>query len=162
MESSLNQERPDKQRSGLWGLFGLVAAFSLAMSLGQFIVTKRAAPATSVRIAATLVSWGLTTDGLSVGVRAEEIDRNVALLRSPDGEERVRAAADVGWGRPSGNVGCARAGETSRRAGYPRATGCAAPSTDQRQRAHRGGGRTAMAALRLIDTMGDAPTLASR
>ncbi len=62
------------------------------MSLGQFIATKRAAPDTSVRIAATLVSWGLTTDGLSVGVSAEEIDRHVALLRSPDGEERVRAA----------------------------------------------------------------------
>ncbi len=88
----MNQKRPDKQRSGLWGLFGLVAAFCLAMSLGQFIATKRAAPDTSVRIAATLVSWGLTTDGLSVGVSAEEIDRHVALLRSPDGEERVRAA----------------------------------------------------------------------
>ncbi len=79
MESSLNQKRPDKQRSGLWGLFGLVAAFSLAMSLGQFIATKRAAPDTSIRIAATLVSWGLTTDGLSVGVSADEIDRHIAL-----------------------------------------------------------------------------------
>ena len=88
----MNQKRPDKQRNGLWGLFGLVAAFSLAMTFGQFIATKRAAPDTSVRIAATLVSWGLTTDGLSVGVSADEIDRHVGLLRSPDGEKRVRAA----------------------------------------------------------------------
>lgn len=88
----MNQKRPDKQRNGLWGLFGLVVAFSLAMSLGQFIATKRAAPDTSIRIAATLVSWGLTTDGLSVGVSADEIDRHVASLRSRDGEERVRAA----------------------------------------------------------------------
>ncbi len=88
----MNQKRPDKQRNGLWGLFGLLAAFSLAMSLGQFIATKRAAPDTSVRIAATLVAWGLTTDGLSFGVSADEIDRHVALLRSPDGEKRVRAA----------------------------------------------------------------------
>ncbi len=88
----MNQKRPDKQRNGLWGLFGLVAAFCLAMSLGQFIAAKRAAPDTSVRIAAMLVSWGLTTDGLSVGVSAEEIDQHIALLRSRDGEERVRAA----------------------------------------------------------------------
>ena len=88
----MNQKRPDKQRNGLWGLFGLVAAFSLAMSLGQFIATKRAAPDTSVRIAAMLVSWGLTTDGLSVGVSAEEIDQHIALLRRRDGGERFRGA----------------------------------------------------------------------
>jgi len=99
------------------------------MTIGQFVATKRAAPDTSVRIAATLVSWGLTTDGLSVEVRADEIDRHVALLRNPDGEERVRAAD---W----------LASRGVRDAGPHIAA--------------------AMAALRLIDTMGYAPTLASR
>ncbi len=103
-----------------------MAAFSLVMSPGRFIATKRAAPDTSVRLAATLVSWGLTTDGLAVGVRAEEIDRHVALLSSPDGEERVRAADWLA------------------------------------SRGVRDTGPHIAAALRLIDTMGYAPTLASR
>lgn len=125
----MNRKRPDKQRSGLGGLFGLVAVLSMAMTIGQFIATNRAAPDTSVRIAATLVSWGLTTNSLSVGVRADEIDRHVALIRNPDGEERVQAAD---W----------LASRGVRDAGPHIAA--------------------AMAALRLIDTMGYAPTLASR
>ena len=123
------QKRPNRHRSGLWGLFGLVAAFSLAMTLSQFIATKRAAPDTSVRRVGTLVSWGLTTDGLSVEVRADEIDRHVALIRNPDGEERVRAAD---WlASPGVRDACPHIA-------------------------------AAMAGLRLIDTMGYAPTLASR
>lgn len=88
----MKQGKLDKERSGLLGLFGIVILFCLAMSIVQFIATKRAAPDTSMRIAATLVSWGLKTDGLSLGVSADEIDRNVALLLSPDSEERVQAA----------------------------------------------------------------------
>ncbi|MCH7545761.1 MAG: HEAT repeat domain-containing protein, partial [Planctomycetes bacterium] len=76
----------------LRGLCGLIAAFTLVMILGQVIATRRAAPATSVRIAATLVSWGLTIDGLSIPVSTDEIDRHIAQLESPDGEVRVRAA----------------------------------------------------------------------
>ncbi|MCH7601922.1 MAG: HEAT repeat domain-containing protein [Planctomycetes bacterium] len=81
-----------EQPGALRGLCGLIAAFTLLMILGQVIATRRAAPATSVRIAATLVSWGLPIDGLSVPVSTNEIDRHVARLKSPDGEERVRAA----------------------------------------------------------------------
>ena len=85
--------RPSIEQPGaLRGLCGLIAAFTLVMILGQVIATRRAAPATSVRIAATLVSWGLPIDGLSVPVSTNEIDRHVARLKSPDGEERVRAA----------------------------------------------------------------------
>lgn len=81
-----------EQPGALRGLCGLIAAFALVMILGQEIATRRAAPATNVRIAATLVSWGLAIDGLSVPVSTDEIDRHIAQLKSPDGEERVRAA----------------------------------------------------------------------
>lgn len=91
-ESLMSQGRQDKTPTGLWGLFGLVVVFSLTMSVGRYIATKSAAPDTSMRIAATLVSWGLKTDGLSIGVSEDEIKRKVALLLSPDGEERVGAA----------------------------------------------------------------------
>ena len=44
------------------------------------------------RIAATLASWGLTLEGLSIPVSREQVDRQIGMLRSDISEDRVQAA----------------------------------------------------------------------
>ncbi len=88
----MSGKRSSRRPGALWGLFGLVTVFAVSMDLVHVLAIKRGAPDISVRIGATLVSWGITIDGLSIPVSADEIDRHVALLSSPDGEQRVRGA----------------------------------------------------------------------
>ncbi len=58
----------------------------------QYLRQRSERPDLRQRIAATLVEWGRSVDGLAATVSAEEIHRHIELLWSSDGEERVRAA----------------------------------------------------------------------
>lgn len=66
--------------------FGVVAVC-------QHIAWERQAPDYKQQIYATLVSWGVSLDGMALPVSREEIDRHVTLLWSDIGEQRVQAAA---------------------------------------------------------------------
>ncbi len=64
----------------------------LVIGLIQYAASRRRAPDESQRIAATLVSWGVGIDSLSIPVSQEEVDRHIEMLRSADSEARVQAA----------------------------------------------------------------------
>ena len=59
----------------------------------KHIAREREAPDYKQQIYATLVSWGVSLDGMALPVSQEEIDRHVTLLWSDIGERRVQAAA---------------------------------------------------------------------
>ncbi|MCI0363318.1 MAG: HEAT repeat domain-containing protein [Phycisphaerales bacterium] len=79
-------------RHGLRGVLAILLAFVLMVTVVQGWIALRDRPNQSQRIAAILVSWGIEPDGFKLPVNADEIARRVALLKSADGEERVRAA----------------------------------------------------------------------
>lgn len=60
-----------------------------AVRYGQI---RREAPSIAQQIVATMASWGMPLDGVSVLVEAEETERRKTQLLSPVSEERVRAA----------------------------------------------------------------------
>lgn len=82
----------EPSRHGLRGVFVILLAFVLTMTAVQGLSELRERPNQSQRIAAIIVSWGVSPEGFRVPVEQDEIDRRVALLRSADGEQRVRAA----------------------------------------------------------------------
>lgn len=86
---TINRRHPNGSRGFVLIWVGFIFVFGLA----QMIVSRRAAPDTRQQIAATLVRWGLSVDGLALPVQSADVDRRIADLRSPHGEVRVQAAA---------------------------------------------------------------------
>jgi len=86
---TINRRHPDSSRGFVLIWVGFIVVFGLA----QMIMSRRTAPDTRQQIAATLVRWGLSVDGLALPVQPAEVDRRIADLRSPHGEVRVQAAA---------------------------------------------------------------------
>lgn len=80
------------RRGGVSGAFLLVLCFAGILGGLQYIAGRQEAPNDRQRIAATLVSWGLDPDEMALPVDQDEIDRHIALLRSPLGEQRIQAA----------------------------------------------------------------------
>ncbi len=78
-------------RSGR-GVFLLLVAWVFVTVGATYIRDRGQRPDRRQKIAATLVSWGLSADGVAPAVSDEEVHRHVALLGSPVSEERVRAA----------------------------------------------------------------------
>lgn len=76
-----------------WGFLAIWVGFVVVAGLGQLIASRRAAPDIGQKIAATLVRWGLSVDGMNLPVESAAVERRLADLRSPHGERRVRAAA---------------------------------------------------------------------
>ena len=74
---------------GLFALVGLLVCTTTGVQLWRLTADR---PTQPQRIAAILVSWGLSTEGFRIPVAQEDIERHIAMLRSPYGEERVRAA----------------------------------------------------------------------
>ncbi|MCI0632044.1 MAG: HEAT repeat domain-containing protein [Phycisphaerales bacterium] len=79
-------------RQGVRGVGAILLAFVLAMTAVQGWFALRDRPNRSQRIAAIVVLWGVEAPGFNLPVSADEIDRRIAMLRSDDGEGRVRAA----------------------------------------------------------------------
>ncbi len=82
-----------RYRRGSRGIVLILAGYVLVVGLAQVIASRRAAPDTQQQIAATLVRWGLSVEGLELPVSSAQVDRRIADLRSPHGEVRVQAAA---------------------------------------------------------------------
>ena len=74
------------------GFILAIVCCAVAVEVVQHVGRRREAPDDSQRIAATLISWGLAPNGMSLPVGPDQIDRRVALLRSDVGAERVRAS----------------------------------------------------------------------
>ena len=86
---------------------GLFVLPMLVLGLFQYAANRRAAPNEAQRIAATLASWGVELDGLAIPVSQEQVDRQVARLRSSISEERVQAADWLASrGRRAADRGC--------------------------------------------------------
>lgn len=87
---------PIRPSKSLWRssrvLFLLLVGWGLVTAAGTYIRDRGERPDRRQKIAATLVSWGLSTGGIAPAVSDADIDRHVALLWSPVSEERVRAA----------------------------------------------------------------------
>lgn len=64
----------------------------VAVQMPRFVRGWRDAPDARQRIAALLVSWGCRPPGMALPVEDAEIAPRIEALKSPDGEERVRAA----------------------------------------------------------------------
>ena len=64
----------------------------LVIGLIQYAAGRRRAPDECQRIAATLVSWGVRIDGLSIPLSQEKINQQVELLGSNISEVWVQAA----------------------------------------------------------------------
>lgn len=79
-------------RCRYYGLFVLVGLLVGTMAGLQLWRSYSDRPTQPQRIAAILVSWGLSTEGFRIPVAQEDIERHIAMLRSPYSEERVRAA----------------------------------------------------------------------
>lgn len=73
-------------------LFLLLVGWAGISGTARYLRHQADRPDVRQRIAATLVEWGRSVDGLPTTVSAEEIHRHVELLWNSDGEERVRAA----------------------------------------------------------------------
>jgi len=82
-----------RHQNGSRGFVLIWVGFIVVFGLTQMITSRRAAPDTRQQIAATLVRWGLSVDGLALPVQSADVDRRIADLRSPHGEVRVQAAA---------------------------------------------------------------------
>jgi hypothetical protein len=81
-----------KAASRRWFLVVVCCAVG-AVAVFQHIARRRQAPDYKQQIYATLVSWGVSLDGMALPVSREEIDRHVTLLWSDIGHQRVQAAA---------------------------------------------------------------------
>lgn len=79
-------------KNGHRGLFLVLGVFVCAMTAAQVIRSRVEQPTQAQRIAAILVSWGLSPPGLAIPVDQRDIEVQIDLLRSPVGEDRVRAA----------------------------------------------------------------------
>ena len=79
-------------RCSYLGLFVLVVLLVCTTTGVQLWRSTADRPTQPQRIAAILVSWGLSAEGFSIPVDQEEIKRHIAMLRSPYSEERVLAA----------------------------------------------------------------------
>lgn len=64
----------------------------VAVQMPRVVQGWREAPDARQRIAALLVSWGCRPPGMTLPVEDAEIAPRIEALKSPDGEERVRAA----------------------------------------------------------------------
>ena len=94
MSSAKNSARAPTSRPAPGRRFFLVFCCVVGViAVFQHIARERQAPDYKQRIYATLVSWGVSLDGMGLPVSREEIDRHVALLWSDIGEQRVQAAA---------------------------------------------------------------------
>ena len=83
---------PADMKGRFWGMFLLIGLFLCAMWLTQGWRSWADRPTQPQRIAAVLVSWGVSPEGFTVPVEQDEIDQRIVLLRSRYSEERVRAA----------------------------------------------------------------------
>ena len=79
-------------RRGHVGLIVMLGLFVSVMTLAHALRAWSDRPDQPQRIAAVLISWGLSPDGLRLPVEPREIEQRIELLRSSDSEERVRAA----------------------------------------------------------------------
>src|SRR5260370_41865306 len=73
-------------------VFAIVVAWSGLWSTLRYLHDRKLQPDTQQRIAAKLVSWGLSPAGVRLPVSQEEISHYVTMLQSPMSEERVEAA----------------------------------------------------------------------
>lgn len=73
-------------------MMGLITLGMVAVQMPRMVQGWREAPDARQRIAALLVSWGCRPPGLTLPVEDAEIAPRIEALKSPDGEERVRAA----------------------------------------------------------------------
>lgn len=111
---TINRRHPNSSR----GFVLICVGFISVIGLAQVITSRRAAPDTRQQIAATLVRWGLSLDGLALPVQSAEVDRRIADLRSPNGEVRVQAAAWLashGVRDSAGNIAAAMDDPVTRR-----------------------------------------------
>jgi len=113
------REIEDGSRAWGWkGFMVLVLLGSLAMGAIQVVARRRASPDVGQEIAATLVSWGLSLDGIAVPVDPAEADKWIAQLTSPISESRVQAAdwlASHGVRRSAGDIARAMDDPVTRR-----------------------------------------------
>ncbi len=74
-------------------VLGAMVVVMVLVQMPRMVQGWREAPDARQRIAAHLVSWGCRPPGLLLPVDNAEVQRRIDALRSPDGEERVRAAS---------------------------------------------------------------------
>jgi len=111
---TINRRHPNSSR----GFVLIWVGFILVFGFAEMITSRRSTPDTRQQIAATLVRWGLSVDGLALPLQSAEVDRRIADLRSPNGEVRVQAAAWLasrGVRDSAGNIAAAMDDPVTRR-----------------------------------------------